>query len=280
MQADNESSSQDTSYNDLFLRIIISLIAGHIIVVFGEDDSFFQLLLNWDYYRSVLLSALIAFLLVSLINRITVLLDRKFDWKSKPIERTGLQLLLGFVTPGIIAFLLAAIYFKCFGINILKTVYLKYDYPVILMFVFAFNLYYVGFYFYRQMKYWESQPIQTPRHSSLTDIYMVTRGTKNIPLKKEEIVYFYHEGDYNFVRNRQGEDFLISETLEQVQELLDPKQFFRVNRQMIVHFDACLHFELLSYGKLKLLVKPAFKESIIISQKRAGSFKSWIEQRN
>ncbi len=280
MLTDNDPSSPNTFYNDLLLRIIISLIAGHIIVVFGEDDSFFRLLLSWDYYRSVLFSGIIAFLLVSLIHKITVLLDGKFDWKRRTMERTGLQLLLGCVIPGIAAFLLATIYFKCFGINILHTVYLKYDYPVILIFIFAFNLYYLGFYFYRQMRYWESQPIQTRRAGSSRDIYMVTSGSKNIPLRKEDIGYFYHESDYNFVRNRHGEDFLISDTLDQVQELLDPRQFFRVNRQMIVHFDACVHFELLPHGKLGLLVKPAFKDPIIISQKRAKSFKQWMEQRN
>lgn len=86
------------SYKDLPFRIIIALLAAHIIVSFGEKESVFQLLLMPDYYRSLAFSFVIAFILVWIVHTITVSLDRRFDWRSVPVARAGLQFSLALVS--------------------------------------------------------------------------------------------------------------------------------------------------------------------------------------
>jgi len=270
-------------YNDIFFRIIIALIAAHIIVAFGAKESFFVLLISWFYYRSLLLSFIIAFLLVSEVYWVTVKLDKHYDWKNKTIQRVGLQLLLGITLPAITAFLLATVYFGAFGYNILDTFYLQFDFPVIVIMILLLNVYYIAFYFYKQWQITEERISNggvsgADENQKGKEVFIVHKGAKNIPLAIESICYFYHDGDFNFVRTRVREDFLITQALDEVQHMLSDKQFFRVNRQMIVNFAACQHFEPLDFGKLELFVTPAPKEPIVISQKRAKAFKEWISR--
>src|ERR1700748_1024171 len=141
------------NYNDVVFRIIISAIAAHLIIAFGARESFFQLLLMWDYWRSLILSFLIAFFLIWLVYFATTRLDRKFDWMHHTIARIGLQILTGLALPGCIAFILAFFYFRAFGISIFNTRYLQFDFPVIMLLLLLLNSYYLTFYLYLQ---WQS----------------------------------------------------------------------------------------------------------------------------
>lgn len=270
------------NYNDLYFRIIISVTAAHIIVTIGEDYSFFQLLVKWDYYRSLLFSAVIAFILVNLVYWVIRHLDRKYDWKLYPLPRLGLQFVLALFLPAIAAFILAFLYFRAFGYDIRHTWYLRYDYPVIVALIFMLNIYYLAFYFFRKWQIAEEMAtnaspavVSVPKEKN---VLIVSKGAQNIPLPVSSVAYIFHDGGYNFIRTFEQGEFFIAETLDVVQQQLSEKQFFRVNRQMLVNFTACQHFELLEYGKLELIVKPPFKEPVIISQKRAKAFKDWMER--
>lgn len=267
-------------YNDLLFRIIISLIAAHIIVAFGATQSFFQLLINWKYYRSLLPSAVIAFLLISEVYLATVKLDKRFDWRERTVQRIGLQLLLALIIPAITAFLLATVYFAAFGYNILRnTYYLEFDFPVIVILLLLLNIYYLAFYFFRRWQLAEQEKaLETIQQTAekQKSVFMVHKGNKGVPIALDNICYFYHEGGLNFLRTFEKEDFLITQPLDEVQKQLPDKQFFRVNRQMIVNYLSCRHFELLQYGRLELILDPKPKEPVIVSQRRTRAFKEWI----
>jgi len=260
------------SYRDLPVRIIVSLVAAHFIVSFGIDKSFFEFLLLADYYRSLAGSFAIAFTLFTLVRTVTLQLDRRFSWLEKSLQRALMQVLFGLVFIAVAAFLLAAVYFSFYGINILKTGYLKYDFPVICLFILLLNVYYFAYYLVQQLRR-KDEPATVITY---TEVIVVNKGTENVPVPVEQIAYFYHEGDYNFVRLFNGEDFLIPQTLDEIEQSLDPVDFFRVNRQMIAQFDACKSFQNLENGKLELKPAPAFKSQVVISQKRAPEFKKWL----
>jgi DNA-binding LytR/AlgR family response regulator len=264
------------------------VIAAHIIVAFGARESFFQLLISWIYYRSLIPSFVIAFLLIGTVYWSTVYLDRRYDWRMNSLARAGLQIALGLIIPSLIAFLLATVYFAMFGYNIFKTYYLQFDFPLIVILLILLNVYYLAFYFYKR---WEQSErlimmpsdnnditLKKPGNPKSKEVFVVQKGAKIIPLPVETISYFFHEGEYNFVRTFEKEDFMIAQPLDEVQQQLPDKQFFRVNRQMIVNFTSCQHFEPSEFGKLKLYVNPELKEPVIISQKRSKPFRMWIER--
>ncbi|WP_413670103.1 LytTR family transcriptional regulator DNA-binding domain-containing protein [Mucilaginibacter sp. Mucisp86] len=263
-------------YNDLLFRIVISVIAAHFIISFGIDETFFQLLLLADYYESLAGSAIIAFLLISLVRGVSTRLDRDYDWREKPLVRALLQILFGVVIISVAAFLLATIYFLLNGINILKTVYLKYDFPVIVIFIFLLNIYYLCFYLIRQL----SSPVgeqATAAGASFVTVFIVNKGTENLPVTVGDVAIIYHEGKYNFIKLFDAVSYLISQSLDQVEKQLDPEQFFRVSRTMIISRRACKSFIILDYGRLEVVTDPVMKEPVIVSQKRSPVFKKWLE---
>lgn len=266
-----------TGYDDLYFRLIASLLGAHFIVSFGERESFFELLLLWYYYRALLISFLIGFTLFTLINSISTKLDRQADWRLNTTLRTALQILFGLVLPGIVAFLLACLYFSLCGLNIFHTLYLKYDFPVIVLLLLLINAYYLVYYFVRKPS--GDEPSDTVEQEAYKEIMLVSKGSQNIPIQTSQIAYYFRDGDYNFLRTIDGEDFVINQTLDELQQSHRPQHFFRANRQLLVHVQACAQFDLLEYGKLQLHVNPPFKEALIVSRERATNFRNWIRQR-
>lgn len=67
-------------------------------------------------------------------------------------------------------------------------------------------------------------------------------------------------------------------SLEDLAGLINPQQFFRVNRQYIVNRAAIREVAQYFNGKLLASLQPAPAEKIIISRERAGSFKEWMSR--
>lgn len=268
-------------YRDFWFRIIASALAAQFIVMYGIEESFFEVLLTDLYYIAMAGSIIIAFVLITFVRWVTIKLDRRFGWTERTVERVGLQVLLGWVAPGLFAFLLAFIYFSLRGLNILDTLYLRFDYPIILVMIIILNLYYLAYYFYERMQFAEKAVVNSPItleeiDGTMQPTFLVNQGRKSIPVPIADIAYFFRNGDYNFLRTFHGDDYMINQSLDEVQALLHATDFFRANRQMLVSRRSCRHFEPLPYNKLELFVEPAYKGEIVISQKRNRSFRDWV----
>lgn len=275
---DNDVQLNTQSYKDLYLRIGLSLLAAHFIIAFGIKYSFWELLLMSAYYRSLLGSFIIAFILVSTIRWITIKLDRNWPWGKNNLVRLVYQLGFGVALIAAFAFILAAIYFKLHGINILKTGYLKFDFPIIVIFIVLVNTYYFAYYQYLLNKIVSGPATAVENGVTYKTQFIVTEGQERIPVKTENICYFYRDGNYNWLRLFEGTVYLYEPPLDETELSLDPKHFFRANRQMIVNYNACRSYHLLEYGKLELLLDPSPNATVIISQKRAADFKRWMDK--
>lgn len=282
MDATSLQVGRRTGYHDIWLRIIGALLASHLIVSFGEKEGFFQLVLMWDYWRALLISFVIAFLLVSLVYIVTVRLDRRYDWKSQSLSRASLQITLGLLLPALCAFFLAYLYFAAFGLHILDTPYLRFDFPIIVLLLVLLNLYYLAYYF---LKKWQSAEQAASNHihsiapataKLKSETFTIQQGAQSIPLPVTSIAYFYRDGDYNFLRTFDGSTHLVSQTLDDIESSLDENIFFRANRQLIINIKSCKSYAALEYGKLQLSLEPAPKEMVIISQRKSRSFKAWM----
>ena len=91
-----------------------------------------------------------------------------------------------------------------------------------------------------------------------------------------DIAYFYTENKANFIVTKDGKRYLADHTLDQLDNMLDPKLFFRINRQFIVGYFSIA--ELFTYSKSRVLLKlnPPSKLDTIVSTERSAAFKSWL----
>ncbi|CAN5621810.1 LytTR family DNA-binding domain-containing protein [soil metagenome] len=106
--------------------------------------------------------------------------------------------------------------------------------------------------------------------------FLVKQGQRLIPLDIQEIAYFYTEDKVSFIKTNTEQRFVVDNSLDELEQLLDPTSFFRANRQFIISpksLDAIHnHFN----GKLKIVLKPGAGEDVFVSRERAGEFKAWL----
>lgn len=106
--------------------------------------------------------------------------------------------------------------------------------------------------------------------------FIVRYGEHIKTIKIEEVAYFYTEDKINFLTTNEGRRYTIDYNLDNLEGMLNPKTFFRINRQFII----CIHAisEMFSYSKSRVLVKlnPPAKHETIVSTERSGDFKLWL----
>ena len=99
-----------------------------------------------------------------------------------------------------------------------------------------------------------------------------------IPVDTKEIACFVKENSiylYTFSGDKYILDFV---TLEEIVELLDPKIFYKANRQSIMHIDSIHSVKLQENQKLKVILKAPLKMEIDISREKAPAFKKWFDR--
>jgi two-component system, LytTR family, response regulator LytT len=108
--------------------------------------------------------------------------------------------------------------------------------------------------------------------------FMVKLGQKIVALPAEKIGYFFSENKLTFIVSKDGKRYPIDQPLEELVDLLDPKIFFRINRQFIVTFESIAEIHPYFKGRIKLTLNPKSEEDVIISSERTPEFKKWIDQ--
>ncbi|WP_128544819.1 LytR/AlgR family response regulator transcription factor [Larkinella soli] len=119
----------------------------------------------------------------------------------------------------------------------------------------------------------------TAARASYKEHFLGNARNSWIPVKVSEIAYFTRD-QLNFMITHTGERYILDyDTLDQIEMLLDPHQFYRANRQCIVNIDAVQQVRGLANLKLSLKLKaPNHPIDIEISRDKAPSFKKWLEK--
>ena len=106
--------------------------------------------------------------------------------------------------------------------------------------------------------------------------FLVKLGHKYHSFNVDEIAYFYSEDGETYIQTKEDRHFIIDYTLDSLERVLDPKNFFRINRHMIVTSTEINAIESYFNNRLSLEVTPKFKETIVVSRDRVRSFKQWL----
>ena len=99
-----------------------------------------------------------------------------------------------------------------------------------------------------------------------------------VPVGVDDISYFH--ADYGMVKcvSKDGRIFPMDQSLDSIEEIIDPILFYRVNRQFLVKREAIIDVEYYFNGRLFLNINPKPKENIIISKAKATEFKQWMNK--
>ena len=108
--------------------------------------------------------------------------------------------------------------------------------------------------------------------------FMVKLGQKIIAVPADKIAYFYSENKLTFIVTKDGKKLPLDQPLEELMDVLDPKVFFRINRQFIVTFESIAEIHPYFKGRIKLTLSPKSDDEVVISSERTPEFKKWIDQ--
>jgi DNA-binding LytR/AlgR family response regulator len=108
--------------------------------------------------------------------------------------------------------------------------------------------------------------------------FLVKTGLHIRSIPVEEILYLYSLEKATYVMINSCKTVLFDHTLEQLEKLLDPSMFFRINRKYIVSFDAIIDMITFSHYKLKIKLQNCSDDDIFISRDRMQEFKVWLDR--
>ena len=109
--------------------------------------------------------------------------------------------------------------------------------------------------------------------------FLVFKHQKYTTVQTAQIAFFYIKNETSMIMCFDGQEFSLTQSLDQIASSVSQKQFFRVNRQYLVNFSAIKEIE--HYFMRKLYVKLVIEtpEQLLINKEKAGAFLGWMENR-
>jgi DNA-binding LytR/AlgR family response regulator len=108
--------------------------------------------------------------------------------------------------------------------------------------------------------------------------FLLKTGPKMIVKETSEVAFFYADGKTVYLVSKSGKKFVMDNSLDKLEEILNPRRFFRINRSVIVAIDAIMEFKSFTNGRLKALMKSGEKSiEAIVSRTRVPQLKEWAE---
>ncbi|MEM9833493.1 MAG: LytTR family DNA-binding domain-containing protein [Bacteroidota bacterium] len=119
------------------------------------------------------------------------------------------------------------------------------------------------------------QMLQAPTYKNR---FVVKVGEHLSAIPTEEILYFYSQAKATYLQTFQGKHYIIDYSLEQVEEMINPIHFFRINRKYLVSFPAIEDIVTYSSSRLKLHLKHSNDNDVLVSRDRVADFKQWLDR--
>jgi two-component system, LytTR family, response regulator LytT len=106
---------------------------------------------------------------------------------------------------------------------------------------------------------------------------IIIRFGENIKMVDvKDIAYFFTEEKINYLCTHQNLRYPVDFNLDELEQLLNPKEFFRINRQFIVSITSIEKMLAWSKSRVKLVLKPTCEIETIVSTDRSPHFKEWL----
>jgi two-component system response regulator LytT len=109
--------------------------------------------------------------------------------------------------------------------------------------------------------------------------FLVFKNNKYTTIQTDLIAFIYIRNDSSTIMTFQQQEYAIDQSLDQVQNSLSAKQFFRVNRQYLINFSAIKEVEHYFARKLFVTLVIPSPDKLLIGKEKTSSFLNWLENR-
>lgn len=107
--------------------------------------------------------------------------------------------------------------------------------------------------------------------------FLIKIGEQFQNVEVSEISYIHHNNGSSTLYTKSGRKLPIDYSLEQLEGVLNPMDFFRINRQFLVKAESIHEIHTYLNSRLLLKLSPNSEDEVIISRDRVGDFKKWMD---
>ncbi|WP_017260189.1 LytTR family DNA-binding domain-containing protein [Pedobacter arcticus] len=267
----NQAIQTSVSYFHWSFRLVISLFIAWYLNTATQYRSFFILIQQRNYQEAVLFSFLMAIGVISGVHYISFYLDKYLLWEEKPILRTIAQLLFGVVAMILFTYLAVAIYFRNIGGNMDLSDYMVLEFPIVQTAIAMLNVLYLCYYLITK----KLVPENHEKHLK------GTLGSKSFFIPVGDILYLVRTGKEGYAVLKNNKTLHIVYKMSELEELLDPKKFFRANRSLMVSLDAVAGYKPVKNMQCVLLLRVPIQIGIdlTVTRNRTETLKRLLSQR-
>lgn len=118
--------------------------------------------------------------------------------------------------------------------------------------------------------------LQQPKSAAQKSRFLVKKGQQLLSVDAKEVAYIYSEDKITFIQTSSGR-FPVNFSLDELEEKLSSKNFFRLNRKYIANYTSIQKIHKYFNGKLLVELLPTVTEKVIVSREKSSHFKGWLD---
>jgi DNA-binding LytR/AlgR family response regulator len=117
----------------------------------------------------------------------------------------------------------------------------------------------------------------SPKEKEYKTRFAVSIGQKIKSVPIEEVAYFFSDDGITFLTTKSKCNYTLDQSLDQLGELVNPKEFFRVNRAFLVKLQSIANVHVFPKSRLKLDLQPTPQKEVYVSIDKVTKFKEWLD---
>lgn len=120
--------------------------------------------------------------------------------------------------------------------------------------------------------------LMQPATKTFKTRFLIKLGERIQSVDVQDIAFFFSEDKATLLQTRQGKKYIVDYILDEIEEMVSPDHFFRINRKYISSISAIKDVFTYSNSRLKVHLENCTDNDILISRERMSAFKSWLGQ--
>lgn len=122
----------------------------------------------------------------------------------------------------------------------------------------------------------ENFALGTIQNQPKRERFLSKLGQRLVSVDVKDIAYFFSKNKFSYLRTFDQKEFMLDYTMDELQWMVDPSRFFRLNRQIIASIESIEKTHYYFNNKLKINLFPPFAEEVLVSREKAAEFKRWL----
>jgi len=123
-----------------------------------------------------------------------------------------------------------------------------------------------------------NQMIKSIKYPEFKTRFLIRKNNKLKLVDINTVNFFYSENGQTYLVEKSGNEHVVDYTLERLEALLNPAEFFRINRKMTVNINQIHSVEDYFNSRLKIRLQNGKKDlNYVVSRNRVKYFKNWLK---